>query len=58
MRFAVGQVYESPDGRKAVVTQIRDDGRAGLLRIDGDAANEEWFLCADLQQGKWRLIGP
>jgi hypothetical protein len=32
-RFAVGQVYESVDGKnRAVVTQIRNDGRAGLLR--------------------------
>jgi hypothetical protein len=60
MCFAVGQAYESTtDGRKAVVTQIRSDGREGLLRIDGDASREQWFLSTDLNQngGEWCLIG-
>jgi hypothetical protein len=43
MRFAFGQAYESVDGKNhAVVTQIRSDGREGLLRING--GREEWFL--------------
>ncbi len=55
MRFTVGDVYESDDGHKAIVTKIRDDGRAGLLRIDG--SREEWCLLADLHPaGKWRLV--
>ena len=32
MRFAVGQAFERvADKRQAVVTQIRDEGHAGLL---------------------------
>jgi hypothetical protein len=59
MRFAVGQVYESDDGHKAIVTEIRDAGRAGLLRIDGDASRVEWCLLDDLHPpGKWHLVGP
>jgi hypothetical protein len=50
MRFAVGQAYESVDGKnQAVVTQIRDDGRAGLLRING--GREEWFI--KRENGAW-----
>jgi len=34
MRFAVGQAFERvADKKQAVVTQIRDGGHAGLLRL-------------------------
>lgn len=57
MRFKVGQAYECiDDGRKAVVAQIREDGREGLLRFL-DTGTEEWFLWAELHQaGKWHQI--
>jgi hypothetical protein len=53
MRFAVGEAFECvADERRAVVAQIRDNGRAGLLRFLDDC-HEEWLLWADLH-GKWR----
>jgi hypothetical protein len=53
MRFAVGQAFECvTDDRRAVVAQIRDNGRAGLLRFLDDF-HEEWLLWVDLH-GKWR----
>ena len=58
MRFAIGQVFESvADGRQAVVAQIRDDGRAGLLRLL-DSGHEQWFLWPQFHHdGKWLPIG-
>jgi hypothetical protein len=55
MRFHVGEVYELTDGsRTAVVSAIRDDGRAGRLRF-GDTGTEEWFIWQELHQaGQWR----
>jgi hypothetical protein len=57
MRFHVGEVYEGRFGqstRKAVVAEIRDEGRAGLLRFV-DTGHEEWFVWQQLhQEGKWR----
>jgi hypothetical protein len=55
MRFNVGEVYERTDGsRTAIVTQIRSEGREGVLRFT-DTGSEEWFLCAELHQAAhWR----
>ena len=57
MRFSVGQSYEcKADGRKAVVTETRDEGRAGLLRFLDDG-HAEWFLWAQLHQaGQWQQV--
>ena len=61
MRFAVGQVYEYVDnGRQAVVGQVREDGRVGLLRFL-DTSWGEWFIWQELHQaGEWRMLtaGP
>jgi hypothetical protein len=44
MGFKIGQVYiHNADHRMAVVTQIRSDGREGLLRFQ-KTGKEEWFL--------------
>jgi hypothetical protein len=58
MRFAVGQAFERvADKRQAVVAQIRDDGRAGLLRFL-DNGQGEWLLWAQfLNSEKWLPIG-
>ena len=58
MRFAIGQAFESiVDGRRAVVAQIRDGGRAGLLRFL-DNGREQWFLWPQFHHGgKWLPIG-
>jgi hypothetical protein len=58
MGFKVGQAYiHLADERMAVVTQIRSDGREGLLRFC-DTGNEEWLLWIEFQQsGKWRSFG-
>jgi hypothetical protein len=57
MFFAVGQVYECVEnGRQAVVSQVREDGRVGLLRFL-DTEWGEWFIWQELHQvGKWRLL--
>jgi hypothetical protein len=54
MRFKVGEVYRCADDEMtAVVAEVRDDGRAGLLRFTG-TGTEEWLLWAELHQaGKW-----
>jgi hypothetical protein len=58
MRFAVGQAFECiADGRQAVVAEIRDDGRAGLLRFL-DNGQKQWALWAQfLNSEKWIPIG-
>jgi hypothetical protein len=58
MRFAVGQAFERVvDKRQAVVVEIRDDGRAGLLRFL-DNGQEQWVLWARfLNSEKWIPIG-
>lgn len=58
MRFAVGQAFQSiAEGRQAVVAQIRDDGRAGLLRFL-DNGHEQWVLWAQFHNGRqWLPIG-
>lgn len=58
MRFAVGQAFESvADGRQAVVAEIRDDGRAGLLRFL-DTGRATWFLWPQFHhEGKWLPVG-
>jgi hypothetical protein len=44
------------DDRQAVVAQVRDEGRAGLLRFLDDG-HEEWFLWVEFHQaGKWKQI--
>jgi len=54
MRFKVGDVYEQHDGRTAIVTEIRDDGRSGRLRFT-DTRTEEWFVYQELlKAGNWR----
>jgi hypothetical protein len=55
MRFEVGQAFKcTTDNRQAVVTQVRDDGRAGLLRFLDDG-HEEWLLWAEFHQAaKWQ----
>ena len=56
MRFEVGQAYEcKADGRKALVSQVRDGGRSALLRFLDDG-HEEWLLWVELHQaGQWHL---
>jgi hypothetical protein len=58
MRFAVGQAFERvADKRQAVVAQIGDDGRAGLLRFL-DNGQVQWVLWAQfLTSEKWISIG-
>jgi len=58
MRFAVGQAFASVlDGRQAVIAEIRDDGRAGLLRFL-DNGHEQWVLWAQFHSGQqWLPIG-
>jgi hypothetical protein len=57
MRFEPGQAYVcTENGRMAVVSAVRDGGRAGLLRF-GDTGAEEWFLWQQLHQAnKWHRI--
>jgi hypothetical protein len=58
MRFAIGQAFENvADGRQAVIAQIRDDGRAGLLRFL-DNGQVQWVLWAQFHSGQqWLPIG-
>ena len=58
MRFAVGQAFESiADGRQVVIAEIRDDGRAGLLRFL-DNGQVQWVLWAQfLNSEKWLPVG-
>jgi len=58
MPFSVGQVYETDEGRQAIVLHTRSDGQEGLLRFV-DTRVEEWFLWDDLRkEGKWhRNVG-
>jgi hypothetical protein len=44
------------NGRQAVVGQVREDGRVGLLRFL-DTSWGEWFIWQELQQaGEWRML--
>ncbi len=55
--FHFGQVFETEDGRQAIVLHIRNDGQEALLRYV-DTREEEWLLWADFQKdGKWRWRG-
>ena len=58
MRFAVGQAFERvADKRQVVIAEIRDDGRAGLLRFL-DNGQVQWVLWAQLHTGEqWLPIG-
>ena len=58
MGFKVGQAFiHVADERMAVVTQIRSEGREGLL-LFADTGSEEWFLWTEFQQAeKWRHFG-
>ena len=58
MRFAVGQAFERiVDGRQVVIVEIRDDGRAGLIRFV-DNGHEQWALWAQFHNGEqWLPIG-
>lgn len=58
MRFVVGQAFENTvSGRQAVVSETRDEGRAGQLRFL-DNGQQQWVLCAQLHHaGEWIPIG-
>jgi hypothetical protein len=58
MRFAMGQAFASVlDGRQVVIAEVRDDGRAGLLRFL-DNGQVQWALWAQfLNSEKWIPIG-
>jgi len=58
MRFAVGQAFERvADKRQVVVAQLRDEGRAGLLRFL-DNGHELWVLWAQFHNSQhWLPIG-
>jgi hypothetical protein len=54
MPFHFGQVFETDDGRQAIVLHIRNDGREGLVRFV-DTRIEDWLTWDDFQKdGKWR----
>jgi hypothetical protein len=56
MRFEVRQLYNCvEDGRRAVVAQVRNEGREGLL-LFSDTGGEEWLDFREFQQGKWQLL--
>lgn len=54
----VGQAFERiADKRQAFIADIRDDGRAGLLRFL-DNGQAQWILCAQFHTGEeWLPIG-
>jgi hypothetical protein len=53
MAFHFGQVFETDDGRQAIVLHIRNDGQEGLVRFV-DTRAEEWLRWDDFQKdGKW-----
>jgi hypothetical protein len=57
MGFSIGQIYQCAEvgSREAIVSEVRSDGREGLLRFT-DTGTEEWFVWDELSQaGKWRL---
>jgi hypothetical protein len=57
MSFSIGQVYQCAEAgsRGAIVSEVRSDGREGLLRFT-DTGIEEWFVWDDFNQaGKWHL---
>lgn len=58
MRFAVGQAFQRvTDRRQAVIAQIRDDGRAGLLRYV-DTGHAQWVLWPQFHNAEqWLPIG-
>ena len=58
MRFAVGQAFANVlDGRQVVIAEVRDDGRAGLLRFL-DSGEVQWVLWSQfLNSEKWIPIG-
>jgi hypothetical protein len=57
MSFQRGEAYRHTDGKRtAIVIDVRDDGRAGLLRYS-DTGEEEWHLWDGFQQaGRWIRI--
>ncbi len=57
MPFHFGQVFETKEGRQAIVLHIRNDGQEGLLRFV-DTRAEEWLSWDDFQkEGKWHSRG-
>jgi len=58
MPFSAGQVYETKEGRQAIVLHTRSDGQEGLLRFV-DTRIEECLLWEDFRnEGKWhRNVG-
>jgi hypothetical protein len=57
MRFEVGAAFVCIlNGRTAVVDEVRDEGRTGLLRF-GDNGSTQWFARQELcESGKWHEI--
>ena len=56
MRFETGQVFKSKKGgRTAIVENVRDDGRAGLLRFPDRQTETQWFLYVEFMQEGWEL---
>ena len=58
MRFSVGQAFEcAVDGRQAVISEIREDGRVGRLRFL-DSGQTQWVFWAQFHNtGKWLAMG-
>ena len=55
MRFNLGEVWQSKQGRRAAVVAIEDDGHRGKLHFE-DTADEEWQNWAGLTApGQWHL---
>ena len=56
-RFKIGQEFKSKtDGRTAIVENVRDDGRGGLLRFPDGQTETQWFLYAEFMQwGMWEI---
>jgi hypothetical protein len=53
VRFEVGAAFVCIlNGRTAVVAEVRDEGRTGLLRF-GDNGSAAWELC---EAGKWHEV--
>ena len=58
MRFAVGQAFKcTVDGRQAVISEIRDDGRSGRL-LFLDTGQQQWVFWAQFHNtGRWLAMG-
>jgi hypothetical protein len=55
MRFQLGEVWTSKQGRRAAVVAIDDDGHTGKLHFE-DTGEEDWQNWAALTSlGQWHL---